>query len=33
MLGVFDRRVQFSPCSVSTYLGVVQGQLYLLIGG
>ena len=33
MLGVFDRRVQFSPCTISAYLGMVQGQLYHLIGG
>ena len=28
MLGVFDRRVRFSPYIVSYYLGMIQGQLY-----
>ena len=33
MLGVFDRRVRFSSCTVSAYSGMIQGQLYPLIGG
>ena len=33
MLGVFDRWVRFYPCAVSAYLGMIQGQLYHLVGG
>ena len=33
MLGVFDRRVRFSSCTVSAYSGMIQGQLYPLFNG
>ena len=33
MLGVFDRRVRFSACTVSAYLGMIQGKLSPPIDG
>ena len=30
VLGIFYRRVGFSPCTISAYLGMIQGQLYPL---
>ena len=29
----FDRRVRFSPCTVSAFLGTILGQLYPLFDG
>ena len=31
MLGIIDRRVRFSPCTLSAYSGMIQGQLYPLM--
>ena len=28
LLEVFDRRVRLSPCTISDYLGIIQGQRY-----
>ena len=33
MLGVFNRLVRFSPCTVSVYSGMIQEQLYPLFDG
>ena len=33
MLGVFYRRVRFSPYTVSAHLGMIQGQLHPLVDG
>ena len=34
ILGGFDRWARFSPCcTVSAYLGMIQGQLYPLLDG
>ena len=32
-LGAFDRRVRFSPGTVSAFLGTILGQLYPLLDG
>ena len=32
-LGVFNQRVQFSPGTVSAFLGTILGQLYPLLDG
>ena len=33
ILGVFDRRVPFSPGTVSSFLGTILGKLYPLLDG